>query len=101
MQCFHCGREVRETSHRQKSYRVDYYRLHTGQTEWDFFLNPKQDAAPIRYLKLTQPIDIFTCIACYARPEIRQRLDDDFAGRRPLLESHPGGDYKTGPIAKN
>jgi hypothetical protein len=64
-------------------------------------LNPKQDAAPIRYLKLTQPIDIFTCIACYARPEIRQRLDDDFAGRRPLLESHPGGDYKTGPIAKN
>jgi hypothetical protein len=101
MQCSHCGREVRETSHRQKSYRVDYYRLHTGQTVWDFFLNPKQDAAPIRYLKLTQPIDIFTCIACYARPEIRQRLDDDFAGRRPLLESHPGGDYKTGPIAKN
>ncbi len=92
MQCFHCGREVRETSHRQRSYRVDYYRLHTGQTEWDLFLNPKQDAAPIRYLKLTQPIEILTCTACYARPEIRQRLDDDFTGRRPLLETHRAGE---------
>ena len=101
MQCFHCGREVRETVHRQKSCRVDYYRLHTGQTEWDFFLNPRQDSAPIRYLKLTQPIDIFTCMACYARPDIRQRLDDDFTGRRPLLEVHPAGEYKTGPIAKS
>jgi hypothetical protein len=92
MQCFHCGREVRETVHRQKSYRVDYYRLHTGHTEWDFFLNPKQDAAPIRYLKLTHPIDIFTCVACYERAEIRQRLDDDITGHRPLLETHPAGD---------
>jgi len=101
MQCFHCGREVRETSHRQKSYRVDYYRLHTGQTEWDFFLNPKQDATPIRYLKLTQPIEILTCTACYARPEIRQRLDDDFTGRRPLLETPRAGGKKTDPIPKS
>jgi hypothetical protein len=101
MQCFHCGREVRETVHRQKSYRVDYYRLHTGQTEWDFFLNPKQDAVPIRYLKLTQPIDIFTCIACYARPEIRRQLDDDFTGRIPLLEAHRAGEQKIDPISKS
>jgi len=64
-------------------------------------LNPKQDAAPIRYLKLIQPIDIITCIACYARPEIRQRLDDDFTGRRPLLETHRAGELKTDPIPKS
>jgi hypothetical protein len=86
MQCFHCGREVRETSHTQKRYNVDYYRLHTGNTEWEFFINPKQDAPPLRYLKLTQPVDILTCVQCYARAEIRQELDDDFTNRRSLLD---------------
>jgi hypothetical protein len=84
MQCSHCGKEVRETVHWQKSYRVDYYLLHTGQTEWAFFTNLKEDAQPLRYLKLTQPIDIITCVRCYAYPEIQQRLDDDFYGRRPF-----------------
>lgn len=100
MQCHHCGREVRETVHKQKSYRVDYYRLHTGQTEWDFFLNPKQDSAPIRYLKLTHPIDVYTCVACYDRTEVRRRLDDDFAGRRPLVEADLTGASKPGALAK-
>jgi hypothetical protein len=87
MQCFHCGREVQGTSHRQNSYKVDYYRLHTGHSEPDFLVNPKQDAPPIRYLKLTKPIDIFTCIECYARPETRQLLDDDIHGRRALFDT--------------
>jgi len=82
MQCTHCGRDVRETVHWQKRYRVDYYLLHTGETEWAFFTNPKEDAPPLRYLKLTQPIDIITCVHCYAHPEIQRRLDDDFNGRR-------------------
>ena len=93
MQCFHCGREVRETSHRPRNYQVDYYRLHTGRTELDYLVNPKQDAPPLRYLRLTQPIDIFTCVECYARPEIRQRLDDDITGRRALLDA--GADEET------
>src|SRR5437016_12319858 len=84
MQCFHCGRQVRETTHRQKSYHVDYYRLHTGNTEWDIFINPRQDALPHRYLKLTQPLDILTYVGCYDRPDIRKRLDDDVKGRRLL-----------------
>jgi hypothetical protein len=95
MQCFHCGREVRETNHRQKSFKVDYYLLHTGYTEWEFFINSKQDAPPLRYLKLTQPIDILTCVQCYARPEIRQRLDDDFTGRRSLLDASADGENRT------
>ena len=87
MQCFHCGREVRETSHRPRNYQVDYYRLHTGRTELDYLVNPKQDAPPLRYLRLIQPVDIFTCVECYARPEIRQRLGDDITGRRALIEA--------------
>ncbi len=87
MQCFHCGKEVRETIHTQKSYRVEYYLLHTGDTEWAFFINPKENVLPLRYLKLTNPVDIITCIQCHARGEIRQRLDDDFSGRRPFCET--------------
>jgi hypothetical protein len=92
MQCFHCGREVSETAHRSKSYRVDYYRLHTGHTELDYLVNPKQDAPPLRYLRLTQPIDVLTCVECYGRREIRQRLDDDITGRRALLDARAEGE---------
>jgi hypothetical protein len=88
MQCYHCGREVFGTIHTQKSYRIDFYLLHTGHTEWEFLLNPKQDAPPLRYRRLTQPTEVFTCVQCYARPEIRQLLDDDFTGRRELLDIH-------------
>jgi len=91
MQCFHCGREVRETAHKPKSYQVDYYRLHTGHTELDYLVNPKQDAPPLRYLRLTQPTDIYTCVECYARPEIQRRLDDDITGRRALLVGRAEG----------
>jgi hypothetical protein len=78
MQCFHCGREVGETTHRQKSYTVDYYLLHTGKTEWAFFTGPKENAPSLRYLKLTDPFDILTCVHCYALPEIKEKLDHDF-----------------------
>ena len=86
MRCYHCGREVRGTIHTQKSYRVDYYLLHTGHSDWDVIVNPKTDAPPVRYLKLTDPTDILTCIDCYDRPEIRRLLDDDFAGRRSIID---------------
>lgn len=85
MQCFHCDRKVFGTIHKPKSYLVDYYRMHTGHTESDYLVNPRQDAPPLHYLRLTQAIDIYTCIDCYARSDIRQRLDDDITGRRALL----------------
>jgi hypothetical protein len=86
MQCFHCGRAVRETIHTQKSYKVDYYLLHTGYSEWSFFINPKQDALPLRYLRLIQPLDIITCVQCYDQPYIRQKIEDDFTNCRPCVE---------------
>jgi len=81
MQCFHCGREVQGTVHTQKRYWVDYYRLHTGHSEWDFLVNPKTDAPPIKYLRLTHSNDILSCVDCYDCPEIRRLSDDDFCGR--------------------
>lgn len=86
MQCYHCGREVFETIHEQKSYRVDYYLQHTGHTEWEFLVNPKQDAPPIHYRKLTRAMNVLTCVQCYGRPEIRRLLDNDFCGRCELVD---------------
>ena len=100
MQCTHCGRDVRETVHWQKSYKVDYYLLHTGETEWTFFTNLKEDAPPLRYLKLTQPIDIITCVQCYGYPEIQQRLDDDFSGRRSFSGEVAEGAQPTHLLSK-
>ena len=87
MQCFHCRREVSLTIHKPKGYQVDYYRLHTGYTEVDYLVNPKTDAPPLRYLRLIHPIDIFTCVECYARPDIRRQLDDDINGRHLLIDA--------------
>jgi hypothetical protein len=92
MQCFHCGREVLQTSHKPRSFKVDYYQLHTGHTELDFLVNPKPDAPPLRYLRLTHPVDILTCVDCYARAEIHQRLDDDINGRRALVDARAHGE---------
>ena len=92
MQCFHCGREVLQTSHKPRSFKVDYYQLHTGHTELDFLVNPKPDAPPLRYLRLTHPVDILTCVDCYARAEIHQRLDDDINGRRALVDALAHGE---------
>ncbi|MBI4529758.1 MAG: hypothetical protein HY695_38660 [Deltaproteobacteria bacterium] len=86
MECFHCGREVRETSHTQKGYRVDYYLLHTGRTERVFFKEPREDIALLHYLKLTQPVDIISCVECYAKPQIQHRLDNDFKGVDSILD---------------
>jgi len=94
MQCYHCGREVFETTHTQKSYQVDFYLLHTGHTEWEFFVYFNQEAPPLRYRKITQPIDILTCVQCYARPEIRQLLDDDFTSRRELVDMNTKANHE-------
>jgi hypothetical protein len=65
---------------------VDYYRLHTGHSEWDVFVNPKTETPPVRYLRLTHPTEILTCVDCYDRPEILRLLYDDFAGRRSIID---------------
>ena len=103
MQCFHCGKEVKETRHTQKGYQVDYYLLHTGRTEWTFLKDPKEDAPQLHYLKLSQPVDIISCTECYANPQIKKRLEDDFNGLGSICDqgqvedsgkdSIPGADH--------
>ncbi len=100
MYCYHCGREVKETTHTQKRYKVDYYLLHTGKTEWAYLANFKEDATAIRYLKLTHPIDIITCVQCHTRPAIRQCLDEDFLGGKSLLDSSQETNDATEIISK-
>jgi hypothetical protein len=89
MLCFHCNREVRETTHTQKGYRVDYYLLHTGRGEWSFQKSPKEDMPALRYLKLTDPVDIISCTECHADPRIRKLLEDDFNGSGSILANEP------------
>ncbi len=91
MQCSHCGREVKETRHTQKGYRVDYYLLHTGRTERTFFKDPKEDMPLVYYLKLVQPMDIVSCRDCYGNPQIRSRLDDDFNDLSSILDDREIG----------
>lgn len=85
MQCFRCGRQVLETRHTQKGYRVDYYLLHTGKTESALLKDPNDDTAKIHYLKLSDPVDIIVCIDCYAVAEIRKQLEDDFNNVRSIF----------------
>src|SRR5919108_2005278 len=85
MQCFHCGREAGGTTHTQKRYHVDYFRLHTGSAECVFLINPKEDTLALRYLRLTRPIDSYLYSMLCAPPDVRQRLDDDVSGRRSIV----------------
>lgn len=89
MQCFHCGREVSETAHTQKGYRVDYYLLHTGRTEWSFLKDPKEDLPALHYLKLSRAVDIISCTDCHAKPQIKKLLEDDFNGLASILDGAP------------
>ena len=98
MQCFHCAREVRETTHTQKGYRVDYYLLHTGRTEWTFLKDPKEDVPPLHYLRLSQPVDIISCTTCYAKPQIKKRLENDFKGLDSILNQGRVGDSEKDSI---
>ena len=57
-----------------------------------YALSLEPDVPPLRYLRLTHPVDILTCVDCYARAEIHQRLDDDINGRRALVDARAHGE---------
>ena len=98
MQCFHCGREVKETTHTPKGYKVDYYLLHTGRTERTFLKDPKDDISPLHFLKLIEPVNIVSCADCYADPRIKKRLDDDFHGLSSILDEAPMASREAAPL---
>jgi len=74
--CVHCGREVKPTRHTRTGYRVDYYSMHTGESEPGTLLN-EDGSVEMVYQKLLHAREIITCVDCYARAEAqaeRERL---------------------------
>jgi hypothetical protein len=69
----------KKTLHWQTSYPVDDC-LSTRASQRGLFVCSKENSPTIRYLKLTNPVDILTCVHCYKVAEIKQKLDDDFKG---------------------
>lgn len=72
--CHHCGRAVHETVHTRSAYRVDFYALHTGDTEPVTLVDP-DDGSSTTVLRLTRPFEFFTCAQCYQRPTVRAERD--------------------------
>lgn len=81
LRCEHCGRVVRETRHTRTTYRVDYYRMHTGDTEAATISRSDRDEV-IPYRKLIRLLDIITCADCYGRPAVRQERERLFRPER-------------------
>lgn len=67
---------MHETRHTRTSYQVDFYALHTGDTEPVAVYDPR-DGTTITVQRLVRPFDVFTCAECYPQPQVqaeRERL---------------------------
>lgn len=51
----------------------------------DYRVSSKENTRPSRYLRLTNSIDILTCVRRYELPKIRNKLDDDLRGIASLV----------------
>jgi hypothetical protein len=89
LRCSHCGREVAGTVHTRSAYRVDYYALHTGEVE-PVTLQRQDESMPlVTVLRLVRPLEVVTCVDCYAAPAIRAARERLF---RPELAAESGDD---------
>lgn len=83
--CIHCGREVRETLHYRDSYSVDFHFLYTGEVEWDELWDERSAMTRV-VVHVRNPRFVFTCVDCYAHPEVRQERERLL---RPEIEEAP------------
>lgn len=83
--CHHCHRTVHDTVHTRLQYRVDFYALHTGETEPTNLFNPK-DGSTMTVRKLVRPYDYFTCVDCYRLPAVQEERERLF---RPETTAEP------------
>lgn len=79
--CVHCGRTVQSTRHTRTGYRVDYYSMHTGDSEPGTILN-EDGSVEMVYQKLLHAREIVTCVDCYARAEARAERERLFRPER-------------------
>ncbi|MCK6556801.1 hypothetical protein L6Q96_19820 [Candidatus Binatia bacterium] len=78
LRCSHCGRHVAGTTHTRTTYRVDYYALHTGEVEPVLVQRPDDPDRTVTVLRLVRPIDVYTCVDCYAQPAVRVERERRF-----------------------
>lgn len=86
LRCEHCGRLVHETRHTRTTYRVDYYAMHTGETDAATISRSDKDEV-IHYLKLIRPVDLVSCVDCYGQPAVRQEREQLFRPERTPFET--------------
>ncbi len=83
MRCSRCGREVGPTTHRRETenpYRVDYYRLLTGNLERVAIQNPRDETEILEFYKLNDPRFVVTCADCLRLPGVEEELEALFSG---------------------
>ncbi len=83
MECSFCSREVEPTLHRRNgdpSYKVDYYRLFTGELSQVIIQNPGDESGDIEFYKLSSAREVIVCADCFARDEVKQEMEKMFSG---------------------
>jgi hypothetical protein len=72
LRCTTCGTPVEGTRHTRSGYTVGHYLLHTGPTT-EATVRRRDDEAPVTYRRLLEAIEVVSCPACFARPDVRRR----------------------------
>lgn len=61
--------------HTRTAYRVDFYALHTGDTEPVSIPDPEDADRAITVLRLVRATNVVSCRDCYHQPAIRRERD--------------------------
>lgn len=71
LRCSRCGAAVVGTLHTRTGYTVGFYVLHTGPTG-EASMRRRDDEAPTTYRRLLEPVEVVSCVGCFARPDVRR-----------------------------
>ncbi len=74
MNCSICKREVKPTVHTREGYKVDAYRLYTGEVAPVTVKDEKDEE--IKFLKLESPCIVVICTGCFEKAEVKRAYDN-------------------------
>ena len=74
MDCSICKREVKPTIHTREGYKIDAYRLYTGEPA-PVTIKDERDEE-IKFLKLERPRIVVICENCFKKPEVKRAYDN-------------------------
>jgi hypothetical protein len=72
MNCDRCKRQLQGTVHTKDDYRVDFYRLWTGNAVPVVF--KEEGEAELKFFKIESPSIVTLCDKCASDPKVRDRL---------------------------